>query len=195
MILAVIVNVGIEAVMKHTLRIIIMALTSLFLSSCSYEQVAEKLIPKKESAFAQEYLLRLKNRDFDYINSLLSPEIAAQVNDELLEEMAGYFRGGEPLSVKIIGSQVNVFNDSWQGNFTFEYEFESGWNLANAALRKTDIGYEVVGLNVYQTEKSQKEIHAFKLSSKSLLQYLVLLLAVIVPLFILSLRLYKKGQV
>jgi hypothetical protein len=40
----------------------------------------------------------------------LSPEIEAQVTDELLEEMAGYFRQGEPLSVKIIGSQVNVFN-------------------------------------------------------------------------------------
>lgn len=179
------VKVGIEEAMKYTLRIMFMALMSLFLSSCTYEQMTEKLIPKEESAFAKEYLLRLKNRDFDYIKSLLSPEIAAQVNDQLLEEMAGHFRNGDQISVKIIGSQVNVLNGNWQGNFTFEYEFESGWNLANAALRKTDIGYEVIGLNVYQTEKSQSDIHAFKLSSKSWLQYLILILAVIVPLFIL----------
>lgn len=171
--------------MKHISRFIVMTLISLFLCSCSYEDISEKIIPKEESDFAKEYLLKLKNQDFEYVKSFLSPEIAAEVDDDLLAEMAGYFRSGEPISVKIIGSQVLVFNGNWQGNFTFEYEFESGWNLANTALRKVDIGYEVIGLNVYQTERSQNEIHAFKLLSKSPLQYSVLLLAIIVPLFIL----------
>jgi hypothetical protein len=157
----------------------------LFLSSCSQEELSERFIPKEESGFAEDYLSKLRERDFTYVKSILSPELDAQVTDELLEKMAAYFREGEPLSVKIIGSQVNVLNGQWQGNFTFEYQFESGWNLANAALKKTDSGYQVIGVNVYQTEASQKELNAFGLSSKSGLQYLVLCLAVSVPLFIL----------
>ena len=46
-------------------------------------------------------------------------------------------------------------------------------------------GFEIIGLNVYQTEASQKQINAFKLSSKSVLHYLVLLAVLTVPLFII----------
>lgn len=164
---------------------IISVLFTLFLSSCSQEDLSERFIPKEESSFAQDYLSKLRERDFSYVKSKLSPEIEAQVTDALLEQMAAYFRQGELLSVKMIGSQVNIFNGQWRGNFTFEYQFETGWNLANAALKKTDVGYQIIGVNVYQTEMSQKEINAFSLSSKSGLQYLVLCLAVLVPVFIL----------
>ncbi len=165
--------------------VLVFAFFFLSISSCSNDEISEKFIPKKESEFAKMYLLKIRERDFGYVNSMLSPELAGQVNDELLTEMAEYFREGEPKSVKIVGSQVNVFNGNWQGNFTFEYEFVTGWNLANTALRKTDEGFEVIGLNVYQTEKSQSEIHAFSLSSKSILQYVVLFFSAVIPLFVL----------
>jgi len=170
----------------HNIHIAIISIVlTLFLSSCSQEKLNERFIPKEESSFAEDYLSKLRSRDFTYVKSILSPEIEVQVTDELLEEMAAYFKQGEPLSVKIVGSQVNVFNGQWTGNFTFEYEFESGWNLANTALKKTDGGYQVIGLNVYQTEASQQELNAFGLSSKSGIQYFVLFAAVLVPLFIL----------
>ena len=171
--------------MNNLYKAVIFIVFALVLSSCSQEELQERFIPKEESGFAKDYLSKLRGRDFAYVKSILSPELDAQVTDELLEQMAAHFGEGEPLSVKIIGSQVNVFNGQWQGNFTFEYQFESGWNLANAALQKFDDGYRVIGINVYQTEASQKEINAFNLSSKSGLQYLVLCLAVLVPLFIL----------
>jgi hypothetical protein len=171
--------------MKNIYLAIISIALTLFLSSCSQEELSERFIPKDESEFAKDYLSKLRERNFTYVKSILSPELEAQVTDELLEKMADYFREGEPLSVKIIGSQVNVSNRQWQGNFTFEYQFESGWNIANTALKKTDSGYQVIGVNVYQTTASQKELNAFNLSSKTWLQYLVLCLSVLVPLFIL----------
>lgn len=171
--------------MRENYRYIAIALFLVFMTSCYNEKLSEQLVPKEESAFAKEYLSKLRERDFQYIKSVLSPELSPQVNDELLNKMADHFRSGDLISVEIIGSQVNVFNDQWQGNFTFEYKFESGWNLANTALRKTVGGYEVIGLNVYQTEASQKEINAFSLSSKTPFQYFVLVLAFAVPVFIL----------
>ena len=171
--------------MKLFYRILVLAFISLIMTSCSYDEMSERFIPKKESDFAKEYLSKLRSQDYEYVKSILSPELAPQVNDELLAKLAALFRAGDPLSVKIIGSQVNVINGQWQGNFTFEYEFNSGWNIANAALRKIDGGYEVIGLHVYQTEASQKGINAFSLVSKTPFQYLVLFLAAGVPVFIL----------
>lgn len=145
----------------------------------------DKLVPKEEAKMAEDYLAKLREMNFEYIKSKLSNELKPQVTDALLVQLAGYFRGGELKSTEIIGSQVHVFNGVWQGNFTFEYHFSEGWNLANAAFRKVGDKYEVIGLNVYQTEMSQKELNAFNLSNKSLLHYLTLIVAVIVPLFII----------
>ena len=145
----------------------------------------DKLVPKEEAKMAEDYLTKLREKDFEYIKSKLSDELKPQVTDALLIQLADYFKDGELLSTEIIGSQVNVFNGVWQGNFSFEYHFSGGWNLANAAFRKMGDKYEVIGLNVYQTEMSQKEFHAFNLYNKSLLHYLVLVMAFAVPAFIL----------
>lgn len=144
----------------------------------------EKFIPKQEAKMAEDYLTKLREKDFEYIKSKLSDELKSQVTDALLVDLAEYFRAGDLISTEIIGSQVNIFNGVWQGNFTFEYHFSNGWNIANAAFRKIDDKYEVIGLNVYQTKMSQKEFHAFSLSNKSILHYIILALAIIVPLFI-----------
>ena len=171
--------------MKTITKILTLTILFLFAASCSYEDLSEKLIPKEESDFAREYLSKVRAKDYEYVKSKLGPELKPQLDNDLIDQMADYFRSGEPISVRIIGSQVNVFNGQWQGNFTFEYEFETGWNIANTALRKVDGDYEVTGVNVYQTEDSQGNINAFTLSSKSFLQYFVLFLAIIVPVFII----------
>lgn len=171
--------------MKKAYEIIVLVVISMLMTSCSYEQISEKLIPKEESEIAKEYLSKLRNKDYSAIKSSMHSELISQVNDELLEKMNGLFRTGEPISTTIIGSHVNVINGQWQGNFTFEYQFESGWNVANAAILKVDHGYEIIGLNVHKTNMSQKELNEFKLTGKSILQYFVLVCAVIVPIFIL----------
>ncbi len=154
------------------------------LVSCSHQDMMDKIVPKEEAKMAEDYLAKLRARDFEYVKSQLSDELKPQVTDDLLVQMAEYFRGGELISTEIIGSQVHVFNGVWQGNFTIEYCFLGGWNLASVAFRKVDDKYVVIGLNVYQTKMSQKEFNAFNLSNKSLLHYLVLALAIFVPLFI-----------
>lgn len=171
--------------MKKSILTVGFILSLLVLASCTYEDMMDKFIPKEEAKMAEDYLTKLREKDFEYIKSKLSDELKPRVTDELLVQLAEYFRGGELISTEIIGSRVHVFNGVWQGNFTFEYHFSEGWNLANAAFRKAGDKYEVIGLNVYQAEMSQKEFHAFNLSNKSLFHYLILLMAIIVPLFIL----------
>ena len=171
--------------MERLFRFSIPLAVAIALGSCSYDDLAKKFIPQEESEFAKDYIERLRRGEFEYVKSLMSPELLADVNDDLLFQMANYFRGTEPISTEIIGSQVNSTNSQWQGDFTFEYEFESGWNLANAALRKSGDGYQVTGLNVYRTLGSQRELNTFTLASKSLHHYTFLGAVAVVPLFVL----------
>ncbi|MCF7981573.1 MAG: hypothetical protein K9K86_06280, partial [Pseudomonadales bacterium] len=151
----------------------------------SYQDMADNLIPKQESEFAKDYLHRLQARDFEHIKKYIDPSIEAQVTDEKLLEVAEYFPSGELLSTELIGSQVNVFNGKWQGNFSFEYHFADGWALANVVLKKSDENLSVIGFNVYRTKASQKELNKFTLGGKTPLHYFVLVSAVLAPLFIL----------
>ena len=171
--------------MKLFYCILFTSFLSLTLVSCSHENASKWLIPEAESEFAKDYISKLKNRDFEYVVSKFSPELLPQVTDELLEGMANRFRPGDPVSVQIIGSEVVESNAEWTGNFTIEYGYESGWNVASVALRRADDGYEVFGVYVYRTEQSQSEINAFGLSAKTPLQYFVLLLAVTTAAFII----------
>lgn len=170
---------------KYIILTVSVIFSLLALTSCTYQDMMDKLVPKEEAKMAEDYLTKLREKDFEHIKSKLSDELKPQVTDALLIQLADYFRSGEPISTEIIGSQVNVLNGVWQGNFTFEYQFTAGWNLANTAFRKVGDKYEVIGLNVYQTEMSQKEFHTFNLSGKSLQHYLVLVVSIFVPLFIL----------
>lgn len=153
--------------------------------SCSYDSVMDKLAPKKEVKFAEEYLAKLRDKDFNYVKSQMSKETLARANDVLLVKMSNYFRKGKLLSTELIGSQVNVFNGKWQGNFSFEYHFTDGWNTANVVFKKVDRKYEVIGLNVYQPNMSQKELNEFTFKNRSIVQYLILLLAIVIPAFII----------
>ena len=164
---------------------IIVFLALLSLSACSYEEMSGKLIPKEESELAESILSELRTGNIEFVYSLLSDELRGEANEEAIQDIAKYFHSGEPVSVEIIGSQVHTFNEAWNGNFTFEYQFDNGWNLANVALRKVGDTYVIVGLNVYQTDSSQRDVNNFVLAGKSGIHYLVLVLATTVPIFIL----------
>lgn len=173
-----------EGVMKY-LHLCVLLVVVLVLTACSYEDIANKFIPQEESSFAKEYLQKIIDKDFSYVRSHLSAELLDQVSDEKLNEIANYFPGGELLSTEIIGSQTHTFNNTWQGNFSYEYHFEEGWALANVVLKRENDSMNVIGFNVYQAEASQKELNAFTLSNKSLLHYATLMGTVAIPIFII----------
>jgi hypothetical protein len=173
-----------KGVMKRFAAISIAAVATL-VAGCSFQDMTDNLIPKQESEFARDYLLRLQARDFEHIKKHIDPSVEAEVTDEKLLEVAEYFPSGDLLSAELIGSQVNVVDGNWRGNFSFEYQFAGGWALANVVLKKSDENLSVIGFNVYRTEASQKELNKFNLGGKSALQYLVLASAVLAPLFVL----------
>lgn len=144
------------------------------------------LVPKEESAFAKDYLEKIREKDFHYVMNHIDPELVDQIDDQKLNEVSDYFPSGDLISTELIGSQVNTFNSTWQGNFSFEYQFKDGWALANVVMKRVEtLPTTVIGFNVYRTEGSQKILNKFVLTGKSILHYVVLLMACVVPIFIL----------
>lgn len=95
--------------------------------------------------FAKNYLEEIRERNFEYVLSHLDPGLVDHVSSEKLEEIAAYFPEGQKLSTVLIGSQINTLNEIWQGNFSFEYEFESGWVVANVVMKRMDNKTTVIG--------------------------------------------------
>ncbi|MEA3411661.1 MAG: hypothetical protein U9R74_08985, partial [Pseudomonadota bacterium] len=157
----------------------------LSLTACSYEDMADRFVPNEESRFSRDYLQRLQEKDLEYVRAYLVPEVADQVTDEKLLNVAGYFPSGERLSTDLIGSHVTLTDSQWRGNFSFEYRFTGGWALANVVVKKTDGVLAVLGFNVYRTQASRQEINRFTLGGRSALQYTVLTLSIAAPLFVL----------
>jgi hypothetical protein len=154
-------------------------------SFCSYEYWAKKLIPEEEAAFAKEYLIRLRVRDFDHIKRYLSPTLFTKVSDANIEEVASYFPEGKLINVEMIGSEVFISADEWQANLSYEFQFSEGWAIANVVLEKIGEQLHVNQLNVYQTIDSQKKLNEFSFHNKSSQHFFVLFLALVIPLLII----------
>ena len=167
------------------MRNFLIAAIPLALCACSYDEIAASLIPEEESEFARDYLQRLRDGDIDYIKFYLDAELIGQVTDEGLIEISNYFPTGELLSEEIIGSQVNVFDSEWSGNFTFEYQFSDGWAVANTALRRVNDTTTVIGLNVYRTPASQRELNSFGGVELTAFRIAVLAITIASPIFMI----------
>lgn len=170
--------------MKSFYNCIAFLLCSIFIAGCvQWPDSLKTQLPPGESKFAQDCLDKVRLKNYHYIKPLLGPKLTTQISEEMFMKMASFFRAGDPISIEIIGMHIMTHNGQWQGNFTYEYRFESGWNVANCAIRKEGDSYQIIGLSVHQAKSSQKEINAFTLSSKSTMHYITLFFVLAIPLF------------
>ena len=165
--------------------VLVFAVFSAALCARASDALPASLLPEQELAFAKDYLNRLKNRDFDHAKALIDPSLQNEVTDELLDRFARTLYPGEPLSVEVIGSQIDIRNGQWSGNFTFDYQYAEGWLLASTALKKVDDGYRVIGFSARRTAASQRELNAFRWAGLSPLHYAALVCEVFFLLFMI----------
>ena len=161
-------------------------------SIASADSSDSPLVPQQEMTFAKAYLTKLREKDYEYVSSHVSPELRSEISHPKLDEIAKYFPSGALQSTELIGSQVNIAKEIWHGNFTFEYKFDNGWAVANVVLRRPadSVKPVVIGFHVNQFDASQKELNEFDLSGKSALHYSVLFSACAISIFILVTLIY-----
>lgn len=169
------------------------------LVGCSQQAMLENFAPAADQAFAKSQIQALRMGEFDKIRASAAPSIQGPTLLETLAKMAAEIPAGEPLSIKLVGAQIHSWNDATLTNLTYEYEYPGKWLIINVATQKNAVGIQVVGFRVVPNAQSLAELNQFTLWGKSVIQYVVLLLAIVVPLFslyalVLCVRTPFKGR-
>lgn len=161
-------------------------LLTLVLFGCSYDTALDLFEPKEESAFAKEFLEYIRSGDIETARQHIHEKSITQDINNSLRKLTSYFPTGELVEIKTIG--VNVFNtaDSWQANLTYQYEFEHEWVVAVVSLYRKNDKLSVLGVTVDRIPESLETMYAFTLGGKSPGHYFILVLALLIPAFVIS---------
>jgi len=165
------------------LRQFVVSALLLVLAGCNQADLLQKFASPEDQAVARGYIDLLRRQRFEDIEKATDPSIGGIHN--ALVNMATLIPPGEPTSVTLVGAHQMNMADSSTVNLTFEYCFSGRWLLANVAVKKQGGKTTIVGFNVDPQPASLEDQNKFSLSNKTQIQYLLLALAIILPLLTL----------
>lgn len=170
-----------------TRALLIISALALVLIGCG-PQDASEFLEGPDADFGKSLFSDLQAKNLKAIEGETAPEVLASAAPLVLEQMAAQFPSTPPRSVLIAGLNVIKFSGlkdtARRVDISLQYEFDSKWLLASARWRETASGDKVIeAINVQVLPASLMVINAFELSGKSIGHYVVLALAIALPLF------------
>ena len=167
-----------------TLQVTI-ALSVALLCGCDSQQLMRKFVSPADEQAASTYIELLRHRDFERIERDIDPTLGNDGLHRTLTAMAALIPAGEPLSAKLVGAQTTRLADSSNTNITYEFQYPSAWLLASVAVKKSHGVATIIGFHVQPLKDSLEHANRFTLTGKTPLAYVVLVLALVIPVFIL----------
>jgi hypothetical protein len=167
------------------LRHLLFSLLLVALGACSQQKMLQKFASPAEQSAARHYIDLLRQERYEAIEAAMDPTIGGPSLHGTLVSMAALIPAGEPTSVTLVGANRMKASGSETVNLTFEYNFSGKWVLANVATKRDGGPTTIVGFHIYPQPSSLEQQSKFVLGGKSAFQYLVLGLAIILPLFTL----------
>lgn len=170
--------------MRFTYGLLASAL--LLLAGCDQQAWFNKFIPEAEAEAAKQFLAVLRARDFTAIEQELDPSLIATDSRAKLQLVADQFPEGEPVSVEVVGAHTTNTPQRVTYSLTFQYEYPGKWLLANVVLFRENNQLRVAGVHVNHLADSLQNLNRFTFFGKGPLQWIVFILAMIIPLFIIA---------
>ena len=169
--------------MFKTLALLFSAL--LLLAGCNMAVTFESLMPHEEVQVAKDLVAKLAARDFAPIEAVLDPQYRTPELPAQLETMARTLPAAAPTSVQAVGAHTLTKDGTTTYTITLEYSYPAAWNLATVVLERKEAQLVLKGINFQPRTQSLASENDFTLDGKGLLHYLVLVMAALIPLFIL----------
>ncbi len=174
--------------MNKFILIIFTAITTLLVGCNPNDYIRDmtsRIAPDDDEAFAQEYISLIKSRDTNAAIQLLDQQYNVPGVDSNLLAIADFLDKGEIISTELIGCNAFSSNQKVRTTLTYQYQFPNDWALVNIIIETIDGHKQVLSLNVDPLPKSLGEINAFTFENKGVLNYIILILAISIPLFML----------
>ncbi len=144
----------------------------------------EKMIPKEEAAMGRKIISQLAARDYASVEGQLSASLRTPDIRGKLEEIARQIPTVEPVAIRTVGSHMNTMNSVTTYALTFEYQYRDTWLIASTVLERRDNSVTLQGVHVVPRNQSLESENGFSLADKSALHYIVVALAIAIPLFV-----------
>jgi hypothetical protein len=141
------------------------------------------MAPDDDEALAMECLTALRARDFETVTGQLDPQVVKPGIESKMLLVADMLAQGEPLSVELVGCRIFSTLDKRRSHLTYQYHFTNAWILATITIDTVGENKKVFAVSVNPIPKSLGELNAFTLAGKGVRHYVLLSLAIIVPVF------------
>ncbi|GEM_PF-861950 len=169
--------------------ICIVMLISFF--GCSPQKFIKNMAPKESDQFAREYINLVRNENYDKAIKLFDPQFVNDGSISTFKIIHTYLDNGKLLSTELIDYRGTSFK-AISGNlksykmqtFVYQLHFEKAWVIVNITLKYQDNKLMIYNFSVNEIPKPISELNAFTLSNKTLVHYVILLLAILIPIFI-----------
>ena len=161
-----------------------------FLVACQ-NNLEKKFLPEQEIKFSKNYFELLKNKNFEEALKPLNKKLKEKnETKKLLTKIAELFPKEKAKKIDLVGSSTFILNTNdkkiWSANITFQYAYDNLWLINNILLSRINDGKIIVnGVNVTPLHNSLENINKFSFLNKPFLNYLILFLAVLIPIFII----------
>lgn len=155
----------------------------LLLASCDQASIVKKMTPPEDEQIARSYINLLRQNKFEQIQKNVDPSVKSADVKKALLKMAALMPPQEPKSVKVVHVNVVHSSDTYRSDISLEYEFPNEWLLINVVIQKKNGVSTLLAFNVDRLRDSLENLNKFTLAGKSQLQYAVLALAILIPLF------------
>jgi hypothetical protein len=143
------------------------------------------MVPDEDEKLAKECLKALSMRDFETVKSQLDPQFVKPGIESDISETADMLDHGVPLSLELVGCNVFSSSGKRRSSLTYQYQFPDSWVLASVTVDTVNGNQKVFGVSVQPIPKSLRELNAFTFADKDVQHYVMLILSMAIPLFIL----------
>jgi hypothetical protein len=170
-------------------KIATLLVTLLLLAACSSRAMIDRFAPHPQTERARAMIDTVRRGDLPAIRALLNDAMQSEVTDAQLQKIAAAFPAGDPASVTLVGAYTTYLSEGGHRtahySLTFQYAWPPRWLLVNVVLTGDDPS-QLAGIHLNVLDRPLEQINAFTLHDKNTLQFGVLALAILVPLFCLS---------
>ncbi len=167
-------------------HIVMVVSFSLSLQACNLE----RLVSKDKLSSARENIEFILSTDYPSLQNKLVEDVRSQFTPDLLNKFRTYIPKEEPLSVSLVGFNQSNFKTLQTSkvveSYTFQYEFPDKWLLISL-VTQTENGREplIGGFHIKPIKGDLKELNKFNLIGQPVQNYIALIFAVAVPVFII----------
>lgn len=157
-------------------------LSLLLLTGCNRSPLLDPIAPEAVSS-SKSYFELLRHKQYEQIENALDPSIKSPDIRNVMTSMAALVPDEEPVSVKTVGARVSCKENACNNDIVLEYQFPKTWLLVNIVTRKENSNSSITGFHIQTVPESVEETNSFTLIGKKFSQYIILLLAILFPLF------------